>query len=225
MAGENSSFSAEAQALIKRFSHFAPQLSQQEDRLNDAAPPQPFQKEVPKFDLHCPVYYKDLKQARADGELEQWRSSHKATQACAEQFQREYERAYGERQVPQFLQQMVDRYGTERCKIVIASTIQLSPYDGRYSQDMKEAAAKVVIPGKNTEPLHDRRLDYHINCHPVTVNVAMRDLLVIERQQEEPAQRPKRKESVLGKLKRNQAAIAAGTSAAKENAKETPQLS
>lgn len=225
VAGENSSFSAEAQALIKRFSHFAPQLSQREDRMNDAAPPQPVQKEVPKVDLHCPVYYKDLKQARADGELEQWRSNHKATQACAEQFQKEYERAYGERQVPQFLQQMVDRYGIERCKIVIASTIQLSPYDGRYSQDMKEAAATVVIPGKNTEPLHDRRLDYHINCHPVTVNVAMRDLLVIERQQEKPAQRPKRKESVLGKLKRNQAAIAAGTSAAKENAKETPQLS
>ena len=225
VAGENSSFSAEAQALIKRFSNFAPQLSQQEERMNDAAPPQPVQKDVPKVDLHCPVYYKDLKQARADGELEQWRSNHKATQACAEQFQKEYERAYGERQVPQFLQQMVDRYGIERCKIVIASTIQLSPYDGRYSQDMKEAAAKVVIPGKNTEPLHDRRLDYHINCHPVTVNVAMRDLLVIERQQEKPAQRPKRKESVLGKLKRNQAAIAAGTSAAKENAKETPQLS
>ena len=128
--------------------------------------------------------------------------------------------------MPQFLQQMVDRYGMERCKIVIASTIQLSPYDGRYSQDMKEAAAKVVIPGKNTEPLHDRRLDYHINCHPVTVNVAMRDLLAIERQQQEkPAQRPKRKESVLGKLKRNQAAIAAGASAAKESTKETPQLS
>ena len=225
VAGENSSFSAEAQAFIKRFSHFAPQLSQQEDCMNDAGPPQPVQKDVPKVDLHCPVYYKDLKQARADGELEQWRSNHKATQACAEQFQKEYERAYGERQVPQFLQQMVDRYGIERCKIVIASTIQLSPYDGRYSQDMKEAAAKVVIPGKNTDPLHDRRLDYHINCHPVTVNVAMRDLLVIERQQEKPAQRPKRKESVLGKLKRNQAAIAAGTSAAKENAKETPQLS
>ena len=225
VAGENSSFSAKAQALIRRLSNFAPQLSQQEERMNDAAPPQPVQKDVPKVDLHCPVYYKDLKQARADGELEQWRSNHKATQACAEQFQKEYERAYGERQVPQFLQQMVDRYGIERCKIVIASTIQLSPYDGRYSQDMKEAAAKVVIPGKNTEPLHDRRLDYHINCHPVTVNVAMRDLLVIERQQEKPAQRPKRKESVLGKLKRNQAAIAAGTSAAKENAKETPQLS
>ena len=90
VAGENSSFSAEAQALIKRFSHFAPQLSQQEDCMNDAGPPQPVQKDVPKVDLHCPVYYKDLKQARADGELEQWRSSHKATQVCAEQFQKEY---------------------------------------------------------------------------------------------------------------------------------------
>ena len=69
--------------------------------------------------------------------------------------QKEYERAYGERQVPQFLLQMVDRYGIERYKIVIASTIQLLPHDGRYSQDRKEAAAKVAIPGKNTELLHD----------------------------------------------------------------------
>ena len=60
----------------------------------------------------------------------------------------------------------------------------------------------------------------------ITVNVAMRDLLAIERQQQEKtAQRLKRKESVLGKLKRNQAAIAAGASAAKESTKETPQLS
>lgn len=69
VAGENSSFSAKAQALIKRFSHFAPQLSQQEERMNDAAPPQPVQKDVPKVDLHCPVYYKDLKQA---GRTESW---------------------------------------------------------------------------------------------------------------------------------------------------------
>ena len=89
--------------------------------------------------------------------------------------------------MPQFLLQMVDRYGIKRCKIVIASTIQLLPHDGRYSQDRKEAAAKVAIPGKNTEPLHDRRLNYHINCHPVTINVAMRDLLGIERQQVKPA--------------------------------------
>ena len=135
--------------------------------------------------MHCPVYHKDLKQARADGELEQWRISHHATTTCADQFRQEYERAYSNRQVPQFLQQMIDRYGMERCKIVIASTIQLSPHDGRYSQDMKDAAAKVTIPGISADSIHDRRLDYHIPCHPVTVNVAMRDLLAIEKQQEQ----------------------------------------
>ena len=61
-------------------------------------------------DFHCPVYHKDLKQAREDGEMDKWRISHNATMACAEQFRNGYERAYENRQVPQFLHQMIDRY-------------------------------------------------------------------------------------------------------------------
>lgn len=186
-------------------------------------------------DMHCPVYHKDLKQARADGELEQWRISHHATTTCADQFQQEYERAYSNRQVPQFLQQMVDRYGMERCKIVIASTIQLSPHDGRYSQDMKDAAAKVTIPGISADSIHDRRLDYHIPCHPVTVNVAMRDLLAIERQQEQvklkshkkaqPSEQKKGKRtSIRAKLERNKALIASGNDKDQSNKRENHQL-
>ena len=186
-------------------------------------------------DMHCPVYHKDLKQARADGELDKWRISHHATTACADQFRQEYERAYSNRQVPQFLQQMVDRYGMERCKIVIASTIQLSPHDGRYSQDMKDAAAKVTIPGTSAESIHDRRLDYHIPCHPVTVNVAMRDLLAIEKQQEQAKLKSQKKTqrsvkgsakrpSIRKKLERNKAIIASGDDKKQDNKRENPQL-
>ena len=186
-------------------------------------------------DLHCPVYHKDLKQARADGEMEAWRISHHATETCAEQFRSQYERAYENRQVPQFLQQMVDRYGMERCKIVVASTIQLSPHDGRYSQDMKNAAAKVLIPGANTESMYDRRRDYYLNCHPVTVNVAMRDLIAIERQQEQAKAKSQKKvtktekgtgkkTSIRAKLERNKAIIAAGSEQNQNAKRENPQL-
>lgn len=186
-------------------------------------------------DLHCPVYHKDLKQARADQEMEKWRISHHATESCAEEFRRNYERAYENRQVPQFLQQMVDRYGLERCKIVVASTIQLSPHDGRYSQDMKKAASEVRIPGANSEPMYDRRQDYQLNCHPVTVNVAMRDLLAIEKRQEQAKKKSSQKlkqtekgsskrSSIREKLKRNQAIIASGSDKSQSNKRDNPQL-
>ena len=183
-------------------------------------------------DLRCPVYQKDLIQARADGEMDQWRISHHSTESCAEQFRKEYGKAYHARQVPEFLHQMVDRYGMKRCKIVIASTIQLAPHDGRYSPDMKAAAAKVVIPGASENHLHDRRRDYWVNCHPVMVNIAMRDLLEIERQSQENDKTPKEAEKAAGKkpsirkkLERNKAIIAAGSDKEKQNTRSNPQLS
>lgn len=183
-------------------------------------------------DLRCPVYHKGLIQARADGEMDQWRTSHHATETCAEQFRKEYGKAYHAQQVPEFLHQMVDRYGMERCKIVIASTIQLAPEDGRYSPDMKAAAAKVVIPGASENHLHDRRRDYWVNCHPVTVNIAMRDLLEIERRSHEKGGSPRDTEKVTGKkpsirekLERNKAIIAAGSDKEQQHKRNNPQLS
>lgn len=183
-------------------------------------------------DLRCPVYQKDLNQARADGDMDQWRISHHATENCAEQFQKEYGRAYHARQVPEFLHQMVNRYGIERCKIVIASTIQLAPQDGRYSSEIKAAAAKVVIPGVSDNHLHDRRRDYWVNCHPVMVNIAMRDLLEIERQSRKNDKTPKEAEKAAGerpsirkKLERNKSIIAAGSGKEQQNTRNNPQLS
>lgn len=116
--------------------------------------------------------HKDLIQARSDGEMDQWLISHHATEICAEQFRKEYGKAYHARQVSEFLQQMVDRCGMERCKIVVASTIQLAPEDGRYSPDMKAAAAKVVIPGASENHLYDRRRDS--NHRPINKKTADR---------------------------------------------------
>ena len=97
---------------------------------------------------------------------------------------------------------------------------------------MKAAAAKVVIPGASENHLHDRRRDYWVNCHPVTVNIAMRDLLEIERRSHEKGGSPRDTEKVTGKkpsirekLERNKAIIAAGSDKEQQHKRNNPQLS
>jgi transposase len=130
-----------------------------------------------------PVYRLSFMEAQERGETDQWRASHWETKACAMEFNQDFGMAYHERRMPEFLQQMVDKYGMERCKIVLASTIQLADHDGRYYPSTKEEAAKVSIPNVDTSNENDRRLDYRTDCHPVMVNSAFRELLTMEQEQ------------------------------------------
>ena len=167
--------------------------------------------------LKCSIFPKTLQEVFGTPEMETWRICHQANCACKEQFDKEYGAAYHARQVPEFLQKMVDRYGSDRCKLVLASTIQLATHDGRYYPDIKEAAAKVNIPGA-TNDHHDVRRAYQVTCHPVMVNAAFRDLLAMEQPKQElsgqdHAQPTGKKEtkrpSVRKKLKAKQEAITA----------------
>jgi hypothetical protein len=164
-----------------------------------------------------PIYRLTFMEASERGETEQWKANHWETKACATEFNENFGMAYHERRMPEFLQQMVDKYGMERCKIVLASTIQLAEHDGRYYPSTKEEAAKVFIPNVDTQDrMNDRRFDYRTDCHPVMVNSAFRELLTMEREQsqekavpvtEQDAKAPK--ESVLRRLHEKQKQIAA----------------
>jgi len=123
-------------------------------------------------------------EAKEKGEVDSWRASKKETEACADQFDAEFGMAYHERRMPEFLAEMADKYGMDRCKIVLASTIQLANHDGRYYPSTKADAAKVKIPGANAEDYSkDIRMNYRVNCHPVMVNSAFRELQKMEREQ------------------------------------------
>ncbi len=123
-------------------------------------------------------------EAKEKGEVDAWRASRKETEACAEQFNAEFGMAYHERRMPEFLADIVEKYGMDRCKIVLASTIQLAEHDGRYYPSTKADAAKVQIPGTDTEDhFKDIRRFYAVNCHPVMVNSAFRELQKMEREQ------------------------------------------
>ena len=124
-----------------------------------------------------------FEEARQQGKVDSWRASRRETEACAHEFQKDFSMGYHERRMPEYLQQWVDKYGMERCKIVLASTIQLADHDGRYYPSTKESAARVVIPGANAEDYsRDIRFSYAVNTHPVMVNGAFRELLNMEQE-------------------------------------------
>lgn len=124
-------------------------------------------------------------EARKYGQVDSWRASRRETEACSYEFQKDFGMAYHERRMPEFLQDWVDKYGMERCKIVLASTIQLADHDGRYYPSTKENAARVVIPGANAEDYsRDIRFSYAVNTHPVMVNGAFRELLNMEQERD-----------------------------------------
>lgn len=195
-----------------------------------------------EHDLKCPIYPYSLMDARSRGELDEWRKSHNATCECAHQFQTDYWRSYEDRKVPEFLNSMFDRYGMDRVKIVLASNIQLASHDGRYHPEVKEAAAKIIVPEANPDSSHDRRMDYLVTCHPVTLDVAMKEILKIEAERSSAhnvkrldqrqkiqdkislTDKPKSRTSILAKLHANQKSIAEKDAKIRKPDRDKPEL-
>lgn len=186
--------------------------------------------------LHCPVCHMTFSEALENDSVKEWKESHLANISCADQFDNEYGARYHARDVPAFLKEMTDRYGLERCMLVLAGTIQLSPWDKRYHQPLREGAEKIQVPGASDIPTEDRRRDYLVNCHPVMVDVAFRDLMAMEQQLQESRKADKGKSSqkeasasrdkpsVLGKLKTKQQEIAASSPPGKPGIHEKEPL-
>ena len=186
--------------------------------------------------LHCPVCHMTFSEALENDSVKEWKESHLANISCADQFDNEYGARYHARDVPAFLKEMTDRYGLERCMLVLAGTIQLSPWDKRYHQPVREGAEKIQVPGASDIPTEDRRRDYLVKCHPVMVDVAFRDLMAMEQQLLESQKSAKEKStqketsnsrdkpSVLGKLKTKQQEIAASSPPGKPGIHEKEPL-
>lgn len=186
--------------------------------------------------LHCPVCHMTFSEALENDSVKAWKESHLANISCADQFDNEYGARYHARDVPAFLKEMTNRYGLERCMLVLASTIQLSPWDNRYHKPVREGAEKIPVPGASDVPTEDRRRDYLVKCHPVMVDVAFRDLMAMEQQIQESRKSAKEesvqmetsaskdKPSVLGKLKAKQQEIAASLPPGKPGVHEKEPL-
>ena len=112
------------------------------------------------------IYPHSAAYAKEHGELEQYRASNRVNLQCKEAI----EAAVREHFDGMYLRHdaakgVIETYGMDRVMLVLANTVQLQDWDGRYSPRNKEWAK--TIPNYNSDTV---RCGYTVNSHPAVLN-------------------------------------------------------
>lgn len=128
-----------------------------------------------------PVYYESGAYARDHKELELFRSSHMENINCKKAVEASIARNFdGMRLNKSAVTEVLDQYGPERLSLVLASTVQIKSWDGRFSQQNKDWAFTVRMPESRPDMNYDRRDAYAVTSHPAEldgfINQARREI-------------------------------------------------
>jgi len=146
-----------------------------------------------KQDNITPVYMHTAAYAREHGELDLFRNSNIQNALCCEAIEKAISTHFdGFRLDPNVVNPVFDSFGTERVQYVLANTVQLKKWDGRFSPANKEWADTIPIVEDNANGI-DRRLHFVINSHPAVLD----GFVQLARKAIQELERP----SVLQKLK------------------------
>ena len=131
-----------------------------EDFANDMA-------KIHKETREYPVYRHTFDYAVAHGEEKQYRDSFHANVACKGAIEKAISQHYANNCMDALAsQQVVHEFGFDRTLYVLANTIQLKDWDGRFSQDNKSWARSVQIAGGD-EGIRDHRWKFVVDkSHP-----------------------------------------------------------
>lgn len=130
-------------------------------------------------DSETPLYAKAFEDARASDEWYEWRADHLRNCDCSQMFADHAGEAYADQKFQPFLQQWTQRYGVERCMFILACTMEQRRGDGRFYPPARQAAARFSTLIKNRSNQFDC---YGSNVHSCIVNLAMEELVKLERQ-------------------------------------------
>ena len=110
-----------------------------------------------------PVYRHTFDYAIAHGEEKQYRDSFHANVACKGAIEKAISQHYANNCMDALAsQQVVHEFGFDRTLYVLANTIQLKDWDGRFSQDNKAWARSVQIAGGD-EGIRDHRWKFVVD--------------------------------------------------------------
>ena len=145
-------------------------------------------KEAPQMEpvVNTPVYHETAAYAREHGELEQYRNSHWTNIACKKDIEDAIARNFdGMHLNKECVNEVLDRYGSERVSLVLAATVQTKAWDGRFSNTNKDWAFSVDIKDTDTARGFDRRDEYAVGSHPAVldgfINLARKEMKERER--------------------------------------------
>ncbi len=112
------------------------------------------------------LYPWTAEKARREGEIEIWRTSHKANIACRDAIEKAIRRNFdGMHLKEDCLQPVLDEFGYKRTSWVLSNTLQMLKWDGRFSPANKQWAEKTFIPADL-----NHNSDFVIRSHPAVLD-------------------------------------------------------
>lgn len=136
-----------------------------------------------------PLYQQSGQYAREHGELDAFRASRQANEACKEAIEAAIQTGYDGMYLTADAKGVLAEFGPERVTYVLAATIQSKDWDERFSRGNKVWAA--AVPMFEQE---DRRSSYIINSHSTLldgfVGMVRKELDAMRDQPERAAEKP-----------------------------------
>lgn len=121
--------------------------------------------------VKTPVYRETAAYARENGELEQFRNSHWTNIACKNEIEDAIARHFdGMHLAKEAVTEVLDRFGSDRVALVLAATVQVKAWDGRFSMNNKDWAFSVAVPTEQSARGFDRRDEYAVASHPAVLD-------------------------------------------------------
>ena len=118
-----------------------------------------------------PVYYESAAYAREHKEIDLFRESHFENVNCKRAIEASISKHFdGMRLNKQAIDEVLDKFGSERVALVLAATVQLKSWDGRFSQANKDWAFSVRMPDTQSAMNYDRRDAYAVTSHPAVLD-------------------------------------------------------
>ena len=118
------------------------------------------------------IYYHDAQYARDHGELDVYRASHRENEACRYAIERAISQNFDGFYLNQrALDQVLEQHTPERIALVLAITLSIKDYDGRFSRSNRQWAGTILMPDVTEKnPVFDRRYDYAVATHPAVLD-------------------------------------------------------
>lgn len=166
-----------------------------EGRANDL-----IRRELDAF-MKTPVYLQSGAYAREHGELDAFRTSYQANVACRDAIDKAISENYHDNRLDtrSIYRDVVGKFGAERVKHVLATTIQHKDWDQRFSRENRAWAQTIPMEASFGSRESDHSVYYVVDkSHP-----GLTDLFVSRFREEQAKEKEQpQKDSILGKLRR-----------------------
>lgn len=121
--------------------------------------------------INTPIYHESGSHARKFGELEQFKASHWANIDCKKDIEKAISSHFdGFRLDRKCIDEVMEKYGPERVGLVLAATVQVKSWDGRFSSANKDWAFTFDFPEAKDDLGFDRRDNYAVTSHPAILD-------------------------------------------------------